>query len=437
MNIKGIKHIVEYCDKANIVPLIRGRHGIGKSEATVQYAKSNNMHCETLILSLMDTGDLLGIPNVKNIGGSISTVWAAPSWYQTIVDRAYPAVMQVKDLVFKDKDFNEYFNTKFEDTLIGREELNDIYCDYTNLPKDVLQILTQNLVSYAKAIRSVLFLDEFNRAPVDILNASLQLILDKRLHNHILPVVDGKPTLVVAAINPDDQEYTVNGFDPALLDRFMVVDVEQDSSEWLDYANSNGISRVVVDFIAEHPDRLHYTPSNGERGATPRSWTKLSSLLTNVKNIKEEYLFAVVKGLVDSEVGSQFINFYNNYKTVIRYEDIDKRIKTLLKTNKNNVVKASKVLKEEITDKQESIRQTEIVKQFYKNYMGKEQLEALPLLVYMYSMQLEQATAFLISTKEQDPSLLKFGELDSYTNKALVLAITKSGMSKEKETKNG
>ena len=62
------------CDKANLSPLVEGVHGIGKSDAVKQYAKDNDLHCEILILSLMDTGDLIGIPRTADIGGIQSTV---------------------------------------------------------------------------------------------------------------------------------------------------------------------------------------------------------------------------------------------------------------------------------------------------------------------------------------------------------------------------
>ncbi len=106
--------------------------------------------------------------------------------------------------------------------LITREQLNILYCEYIKDYSGQLLLHLQELVKYKKAKRSVLFLDEMNRSATDTLNASLQLVLDRRLNDHRLPIVNGRPTLVAAAINPADADYTVNTFDPALLDRFIL-----------------------------------------------------------------------------------------------------------------------------------------------------------------------------------------------------------------------
>lgn len=108
MNTTTAKSFIKGCDLANTVPLIQGVHGIGKSEIIRQYADENDMHCETLILSLMDTGDLCGLPRTAEHGGQLSTIWAAPVWFNRIIDAAWPAEFKVEDLDFKDQEFKEF-----------------------------------------------------------------------------------------------------------------------------------------------------------------------------------------------------------------------------------------------------------------------------------------------------------------------------------------
>ena len=69
MNIAEAKQFIAVGDLIDKAPLVQGLHGIGKSEVVHQYAKENgNMHFEPLILSLMDTGDLLGLPRTVEVG---------------------------------------------------------------------------------------------------------------------------------------------------------------------------------------------------------------------------------------------------------------------------------------------------------------------------------------------------------------------------------
>lgn len=108
MNIEEIKQLISAADTCGHVPLIKGVHGIGKSEAVIQHAIDQNMHYEPLILSLMDTSDLMGIPFTIPVGGLSSTTWAAPTWYTNIVNVAWPEELEVGDLEFNDKKFEEF-----------------------------------------------------------------------------------------------------------------------------------------------------------------------------------------------------------------------------------------------------------------------------------------------------------------------------------------
>jgi hypothetical protein len=112
MNIQEIKQFIGAADLCDQAPLIEGLHGLGKSDTVRQYAKDNNMHCEVLILSLMDESDLMGMPRAADIGGQSSTVWAAPSWFNAIVDNALPPEFNLEDIEFHDSEFQEFVYSK-------------------------------------------------------------------------------------------------------------------------------------------------------------------------------------------------------------------------------------------------------------------------------------------------------------------------------------
>lgn len=419
MNIKETQLFVAAADLANKAPLIQGKHGLGKSEIVKQYADENNMHFEPLILSLMDTGDLLGLPRTVEVGGTLTTSWAAPEWFNRIVNAAWPLTLKSDDLVFHNDAVRKAIQPRLSAT-VERETLNNLYCEYKGIANDALYLTTQIEISYTKSKRSILFLDEFNRAPVDILNASLQLVLDKRLNSHRLPFINGKPTFVVAAINPADSDYTVNTFDPALLDRFLHGSVEPDAKAWLDdYARPRNLSPVVRDFIAEHPDRIHYTPVDGGVGATPRSWAALADVMDVIDRIAPEVQFQVMKGCVGHECASQFLSYYNNYAKVVKVEDIEKLVKQKSKTIKD-IEKLGEHVNKLIAN-QEAMQKTELTENLYKKYLvdnkNADATNSLPLMATLYGLDLEILNAFLKNKKNDDvTNYMRLAEVDQQLN---------------------
>ena len=73
--------------------LLRGRHGIGKSELVYQIARERGLPVVERRVSQMTEGDLLGMPSAigTEIGGKRATTWDAPDWLLTAC--AQPVVM--------------------------------------------------------------------------------------------------------------------------------------------------------------------------------------------------------------------------------------------------------------------------------------------------------------------------------------------------------
>ena len=406
MNTRELVKFIEAVDMANLAPLVSSKHGIGKSSVMQQYAAANNLHCEVLILSLMDTGDLCGLPRTAEVGGQLSTVWAAPAWFNRIVNAAWPTQLSVDALSFADSEFRSYVTSRHSDT-ISRETLNQLYCDFYRQDHSMLHLHVQSSVTYKYSQRSILFVDEANRAATDVLNASLQLILDRRLNDHRLPIINGKPTLVAAAINPADADYTVNTFDPALLDRFVFSTLDPDTKVWLDdFARPNDLAPVVRDFLAEHPDRIHYTPADNGVGATPRSWAALATVMSNIDRVAPEVQFQVMKGCIGHELASQFLSYYNNYAKVIKVEDIEKLIAT--KSKRTTDVEKLGEHVNKLIENQEAMQKTELAENMFTKYIGaKDANAALPLIAFLYGLDLEILNGFLKSKKETDEANYK------------------------------
>lgn len=367
MNISDSKLILAAARVADDCVIMEGVHGIGKSEVVADFATTEGLHIEPLFLSNQEVGDLIGNPKTVERDGVTITTWSIPAWLHRM-------------------------NKKAE-----------------------------------QGIPTVLFLDELNRAPLDVRQSALQLILERKIHEHSLPVVNGERTMVVAAINPAD-DYQVDELDPALIDRFLYINVECDPKSWLVWARGKKVNSVIRDFISEHPDRLHWTPKDGGIGATPRSWAKLGKYLDNAKLINEDILFQVMKGKIGTEIGAQFYTFYKNYVDVVKMEDIEK----VVADNKDSVQKIEELalLITNLMEKTEAIQKTEMAHQMADKYMSKKDI--LPFLAYMYSLEVEICVAFLKGFKKDEPAKYnKLAKVDGELNnkelfKRIVVAADKA-----------
>lgn len=263
--MKHFETVLQIAWLANDTVLAEGVHGIGKSERVEAWARMMGMHFEPLFLSQQEVGELIGIPhNVERDGKEIME-WSVPAWLQ----RMYEAHKEGKDCV--------------------------------------------------------LFLDELNRADTDVLQASLQLVLAKQLHEHKLP--EGKQqTFIVAAVNPTD-DYQTNELDPALLDRFITVELKPDAEEWLAWGRRNGINPIVLKYIASNPMYIHETPEDGSKGTSPRAWTKVSRLLDFLDR-DNPALYTILKGRLGAGIGAEFRNFYLNHEDIISISDIGEVVKS-------------------------------------------------------------------------------------------------------------
>ncbi len=132
-----------------------------------------------------------------------------------------------------------------------------------------------------------LFLDELNRATPEVMQAAFQIILDRELNGWKLH----PETRVYSAIN-NSAAYSVNEMDPALLDRFFVVDLNptvEDFCLWArdpDPEQGGNLHWTIPDFIQSthrsNGDSYLYAPKNASPGdvtSSPRAWEMLNGAL--------------------------------------------------------------------------------------------------------------------------------------------------------------
>jgi hypothetical protein len=185
-----------------------------------------------------------------------------------------------------------------------------------------------------------LFLDELNRATQEVQQCAFQLVLDRELNGNVLH----PETRIFCAIN-DSAEYQVNEMDPALLDRFWVVDLEPTKEDWVEWARSNGVDEVIVDFINDNGAHLRHTAQiePGKVYPTPRSYAKLDASLRYIGweplllagSDTPDGFYALCNGYIGLEAALAFKDFVTNYDLQISASDV----LDSWKKNKNKVLK--------------------------------------------------------------------------------------------------
>lgn len=138
----------------------------------------------------------------------------------------------------------------------------------------------------------ILFLDEINQGNPAVLNAMMQVLLDRNF--------DGTPLseniAIVAAGNLLGQG-NLQPLKPNLMDRFGIAGVlVVKPSEWIEYAKNTHINPWIINFVESNPKRFFYqTPGDDKdwqddtKFVTPRTLERLSELLEDVEKEYEAY----------------------------------------------------------------------------------------------------------------------------------------------------
>jgi hypothetical protein len=168
----------------------------------------------------------------------------------------------------------------------------------------------------------ILFLDEMNRATREVQQGAFQLVLDRELNGHKLH----PDTRVYAAVNVGGK-YSVTDMDAALLRRFFVVDLQPDVADWLAYARAEGISDLVVAFVAANESMLDPAAksSPGSVQPTRASWERFD-LEIRANDIAEkpgdQLYFNLAKGFLGAEVASCLVQYGKTHKFQVSGEDV-------------------------------------------------------------------------------------------------------------------
>jgi MoxR-like ATPase len=243
-------------DKAGFPVLLRGRHGVGKSQVVYQTAAKLGLPVIERRASQMTEGDLVGLPSTDGN----TTSFNPPDWF-----------------------------------------------------------------AQACSEPVALFLDEVDRATIEVRQGIFELTDSRKLNGHILH----PRTVIFAAVNGGDHgaQYQVGEMDPAELDRWTVFDVEPTIEDWLAWAKEN-VNGLVWDFINQNRAHLEHNDDFEPNKVYPsrRSWDRLNQTLERADVLREGESNPVVFNLAASFVGFEaavaFNDFVKEYSRQVSISDI-------------------------------------------------------------------------------------------------------------------
>ena len=179
--------------------------------------------------------------------------------------------------------------------------------------------------------KTVLFIDEINRGTTSVMNCFMQLLTDRKIKDYKLP----EDTLIVAAINPENEQNDVNAMDSALKDRLEFFHIEYDKKTHVKFMEDTNYDPVIRLFVESGtwqyclPEEVSDTP--GAKYLSPRTFSKLNNALK--AGILETVDFTehdVYDSILGSLMGRAFWQFKNNEQPVT-FEEIKKSVKKSMK----------------------------------------------------------------------------------------------------------
>jgi len=304
IDFAAFTNVVPFAINAGLPVLLRGQHGIGKSELVYQIARDMALPVVERRASQMTEGDLMGLPSIL-----VGKMDVLPDW---LLQAARKAGVNVRSFV---------------------ESMSDSDRGVLGLPPRAAGSTAWNAPDWLKRACDeavILFLDEVDRAEQQVRQGIFELTDSRKLNGWSLH----PGTRIFAACNGGTHagasSYQVADFDPAELDRWCAFDVQPSVSDWLTWAREK-VHPMVWNFVNANHTHLEHDP--GEGGYEPnkkypsrRSWKRLNDVLVRGCLLNDNSSLGTVFHLATSIVGFEaavsFKDFVEQYDRQVSVEDI-------------------------------------------------------------------------------------------------------------------
>jgi len=168
----------------------------------------------------------------------------------------------------------------------------------------------------------ILLLDDYSRADVRFLQATMELIDRQEYISWKLP----KDWHIILSTNPDNGDYNVNTMDQAQRSRFLTVNMKFDVDCWARWAEVDGIDSRCINFLLFNPEVI-------TDKVDPRSVVKFFDGISSFKDFSAQLpmIQMMGEGSVGSDFATMFTLFINNKldklispKHILQHKDYDK-----------------------------------------------------------------------------------------------------------------
>lgn len=158
------------------------------------------------------------------------------------------------------------------------------------------------------ASAGILFLDELPNAPASVQSALLQLTLERRVGDYVLP----PGWSIVAAGNRETDRAGAGRLISSLSDRFTHFDYETDINDWCLWGVDHDVTPEIMAFLRFREELLHKFDPAKPSSPTPRSWVKVSNALK--AGVPPEIEVAQIEGKVGKAAALEFVGFLRTFR---------------------------------------------------------------------------------------------------------------------------
>ncbi len=284
-NVSLLQIIVKQCIKERLTPLIWGKHGVGKSQIIAKIGSDLGFEVIDLRLGQLEVGDLVGMPDRE--------------YFCPFCKTKYGLGGNITHCPICKK------NEGVEIPIVGRT----IWLPPSWFPQN--------------GEKRLIFFDEINRGRLDVQQATFQIVLDYRIHTHVIP----KNCAIICAANPPGGDYHVEELDPALLSRFINIKFNLTTKEWLNWARENKIMDEIIEFISTDSKSLgnETVEIPIDVKPNPRSYEFLSKLLRTLPRMSgdRDIWLEVASCIIGEATALQFVQSLKaDVEKPIKAEDI-------------------------------------------------------------------------------------------------------------------
>lgn len=170
---------------------------------------------------------------------------------------------------------------------------------------------------WPRSDRGILLLDEFCSAPGLVMSAFSQLLLNRRIGEHVLP----PGWHIVLASNRMSDRAIVHQLPSNIANRVIHLDMEVSLDDWTTVSLAQKKRAEVIAYCRFAPNDLHDFDPTGKKSKdkssehafpSPRSWWFVSDILD--ANPPQDIETDLIIGAVGKGAGSQFISFLRMYR---------------------------------------------------------------------------------------------------------------------------